>query len=272
MLCGPILTYNTHGLPWSKDQSYSICTWIKSIKPSIVCLQEVFLESVRTYYKDQLTRAGYTVVVPRDTGVTFLSSGLLTAFLDSDYRLVSDFFGTYAQFHNVEWFVNKGFHALCIACAKTSRRLTIINTHTQSDSEVGWFFRNTVHGIRKQQFHQIVEYAQGRKEPVLVAGDLNCEVSPHPHLRFLHPVSDNLIRKATFYSTGEDLDHIAWIPLQWARAKDGTGTGTGAACGFCDIERNGPVMESCTILQKPWSDHAPVLASVRIPYKHIKPS
>jgi endonuclease/exonuclease/phosphatase family metal-dependent hydrolase len=95
--------------------------------------------------------------------------------------------------------------------------------------------------------------------PILIVGDMNCEHSAHPHIRFLNPQASEVLQKRTFYSTGEDLDHIAWLPLQW----------TNPNCAFCDIERNGPRMVSCKILEKPWSDHAPVVATVYVPEKPI---
>jgi len=141
----------------------------------------------------------------------------------------------------------------------SSRRVQIINTHTQSNTEISWIFGNdTIRAIQKKQFQQIVDYVGKSPVPALIVGDLNCEQSPHPYVRFLQPFADPLLRKSTFYSTGEDLDHVGWIPLQWAR--DG--------CGYCDISRRGPTIESCTIYQKPWSDHAPLHISVRVP-RHL---
>ena len=251
-----ILTYNTHGLPWSKDESKPICGWIKKVRPAVVCLQEVFVESTRTYYKEQLERVGYTVRVPHDTNVALISSGLLTAVLEKEYDFISDCFCAYQQFHNVEWFANKGFHALRLLHKATRRRINIVNTHTQSDTEVSWWFgRAVVARVRRAQIEQILHFFDAEKFPVLVAGDLNCEVSPHPHLRFLHPDSCNLLRKATFYSTGEDLDHFGWLPLQWASEN----------CTFCNIDRLGPRLESCSIYSAPWSDHAPVIATIFLP-------
>jgi len=255
MLC-QILTYNTHGLPWSRDNSHPICDWIKTLKPEILCLQEVFLVQTREYYKEQLERYGYHVVIPHDQDTTFLGSGLLTAFLESDYTLRSQCFCSYQAYHNVECFANKGFLSTLLLHKASHRYLRIINTHTQSNTEVSILFGNDIiDAIQKKQLQQIVDYIGKCTIPALIVGDLNCEQSPNPYVRFLKPQSTHTIRKSTFYSTGEDLDHIGWIPLQWAR--DG--------CGYCDISRYGPIIESCTIFQKPWSDHAPLYVSVRIP-------
>jgi endonuclease/exonuclease/phosphatase family metal-dependent hydrolase len=256
-----ILTYNVHGLPWSKQNSVPICAWIKETQPSIVCLQEVFTESARAYYKDQLEREGYRVCIPRDSGVTLLPSGLVTAVREKDFQVLSDCFCPYLHYHNVELFANKGFHALQLRCLKTQRRCRIVNTHTQSDTEISWWWGTAVTTrIRRAQFQQILSYLHKCADPVLIAGDLNCEASPHPYVRFLKPPVGVPLRKSTFYSTGEDLDHIAWLPLQWARE----------GCHYCDVVQHGPQMESCVVYEKPWSDHAPIVANVRIPLRDPK--
>ena len=255
MLC-QILTYNTHGLPWSRNKTREICDWIKTLKPSILCLQEVFVNKNRDYYVEQLQRYGYHVIVPRDQDTSFLGSGLLTAYLESEYTLRSDCFCSYQSYHNVECFANKGFLSVVLQHRSSRRYVRIINTHTQSNTEISFFFgKLVIDNIQKKQFQQIVDYVGSTAIPALIVGDLNCEQSPNPYVRFLKPRTNHAIRKSTFYSTGEDLDHVGWIPLQWAR--DG--------CGYCDISRHGPTMESCTIYEKPWSDHAPMLVSIHVP-------
>jgi len=255
-----ILSYNVHGLPWSKQNCVPISNWIKSQRPSIVCLQEVFTKQARDYYKDQLERDGYKVCIPRDADVSLLPSGLLTAYLEKAYAFVSDCFCPYLAYHNVELFANKGFHSLRLRCLETQRVVHIVNTHTQSDTEISWWWgAATMMRIRRRQFQQIVEHFHTCNEPVLIVGDLNCEASPHPYVRFLK-LPGAPLRKSTFYSTGEDLDHIAWLPLQWVR--DG--------CHYCDVVRRGPQILQCTVFEKPWSDHAPVLATVYIPLRDTK--
>ena len=250
-----ILTYNTHGLPWSKDQSKEIAEWICTRRPQIVFLQEVFLSPVREFYKSYLERAGYRVCIPADQNVSMLPSGLLSAFLDSEYTLLNSCFCPYLSFHNVEWFSNKGFHCLHLQQVATRQKVHVINTHTQSDTEVSWWFgRQITHNIRKRQIGQILDHCRWYRDPVIVAGDLNCEISPHPYLRFLQSPCIT-VRKSTFYSTGEDLDHFCWLPLQWSRG----------ACTFCNIDKTGPQLRSCRIFDLPWSDHAPVLGDIFIP-------
>ena len=156
----------------------------------------------------------------------------------------------------MEWIANKGFHCVTLRHKPSGRRVIIVNTHTLSDTELGWVFGFEYFAkLRKSQYEQIVRFFQTSRTPVLIAGDMNCELSPHPHLRFLHPVTGNLMRKATFHATGEDLDHVGWLPLQWAPP----------GCSFCDVVRRGPRLLLCKVFQKPWSDHAPVYYAVRIP-------
>jgi mRNA deadenylase 3'-5' endonuclease subunit Ccr4 len=247
-----ILSYNTHGLPWSTDTTKPICQWIKSQQLPIVCLQEVFLDENRNYYKEQLERVGYTVVLPRDGIPGIMRSGLLTALLDKEYAVETDCFINYDSYHNVEHFSNKGFLMTSVRHKRTNRPLLLVNTHTQSDSFVSALFGTAViHRIRRIQAQQLLDACMERSGPALVIGDLNCEVSPHPYLRFLHLHSD--LKKHTFPSTGEDLDHIGWLPLQWA------------TCSFCDIDKQGPQLTACEIPSVPWSDHAPLLATVVLP-------
>lgn len=254
-----ILTYNVHGLPWARDCSREICEWIATRTPEIVCLQEVFLNRMRTFYTEHLTRAGYTVIRPRDEDVSILPSGLLMAV--RNYKVVSDCFYPYLTTHNVEWIANKGFHAVHLrrACGND---ITIVNTHTQADTEVSFLMggKPAMDAIRKEQLGQIVRHTDHIQHPVLVVGDLNCENSPHPHVRFLHPDMDVHIRKATFYHTGENLDHVAWLPLQYAPQN----------CTFCDIVRQGPRLVTCQVFERSWSDHAPVLCNIYVPLLRLK--
>ena len=111
-----------------------------------------------------------------------------------------------------------------------------MNTHTQSDTEVSWFFGRAVTArIRAKQAEQIYNYFRDTKNQVLIVGDLNCETEPFHGLRFLHPPGSIPLKKSTFYSTGEDLDHLA-----------------------CLTDRAEPRVLRCRIYDRPWSDHAPV--------------
>jgi endonuclease/exonuclease/phosphatase family metal-dependent hydrolase len=256
-----ILSYNTHGLPWSRDTTDNIVEWLGTMRPPIICLQEVFSEKNRQVYKEKLTRYGYSVSVPNDTNVTVLSSGLLTAVLEREYTILSECFCSFQDYHNVECFANKGFHTVRLLHKPSQRTIQIGNTHMQSNTEVSWWFGNAASDYRKKQIQQMLGYFSFTRDPVLIAGDMNCDASPHPYLRFLHPLGD-VQKKHTFYSTGEDLDHIAWIPIQWADDN----------CHYCNIHLLGPIMKSCELFQKPWSDHSPILAKIFVPKKTIVPT
>lgn len=239
MLCD-VLTYNIHGLPWSKPMNQEICDFLERIKPSILCLQEAFVPSVRLFYKHALERMGYRVFLPRDEEVCWLNSGLLIAVWDAEWHVESSCFCPYLDVHNVEWFSNKGFFLLRLRNKITHAYLELINTHTQSDTEVSWIFgRKTTDAIRKKQATQLVNFVRRRNSgtTTLVIGDLNCEASPHKDLCFLHPpTSVYPLKKATFYSTGEDLDHVAYV----------------------EGSQPAPHITRCRIYDVPYSDHAPV--------------
>jgi len=261
-----ILTYNTRGLPWIQNQSVDICEWLIRQKVGLICLQEVFLPTVRTYYKEQLERAGYKVYIPLDEGVSWLNSGLLTAILLSDYVGVSDCFYPYLTYHNVEIFANKGFYATTVVHKASGHNICFVNTHMQSDTEITLFLgKDGTHSVRKAQHQQLVDRLKGSADPVILIGDLNIEHSPLSSIRYMTLVEDSRLQKATFYSTGENLDHCAWFPLEWAH------TDAIRGCSFCDFNRRGPRLTQCQIYQVPWSDHAPVLFSVYIPLSLWKP-
>jgi len=256
MISCHIVTYNVHGLPWSRKYIFEIGTWLADKQIPIVFLQEVFTTSGRNAYRNYLERAGYRVFVPRDEGVAMLPSGLMVAVHSSKYEVVSECFQPYLYYHNVEVVANKGFYAIRLKELATNKEFYVVNTHTQSDTELTWFFgKRTMDLTRYKQGEQILQFFERITEPVLVVGDLNQETSIHPHIRFLHPPSTLPLKKATFFHTGEDLDHIAWLPLQYSQE----------GCGFCDIRKKGPQYLRCKVHELPWSDHAAVEAELLVP-------
>jgi len=250
-----ILSYNVRGLPWTRKYTHDICLWIGALLPDVVLFQEVFSRGLRTVYQVEMKAVGYDVFIPSDEGA-FLSSGLVTAVRrGSSVTVLSNIFLPYMSYHNVEIFANKG--AFFIHCLVDGKRLTIGNTHLQSTTELSWFFgKDIMNEYRKKQLKQVAEFIQCYRWPVILGGDFNCEQSPYSHVKFVRPA--NSLRKSTFYETGEDLDHIAWFPLQYAAPK----------CTYCGIQRYGPKIKRCTIFEKPWSDHAPVLFRLWIPLLH----
>jgi len=250
-----ILTYNTHGLPWSRGRFKEIAAWLSEQNADIICLQEVFTESAQLYYKNEMPRSGYDVLIPEDNGVTLIGSGLITMYKSSRFLCKSSIFCSYQDYHNVEWFANKGFHTMRLQ-EKRGRQLCIVNTHMQSSTEVSWIFgEKIINTIRRAQFKQITDFFAGLKAPVLIVGDLNCALSPYSEVRFLNVLHENRFHKSTFFSTGEDLDHVAWLPCQYAKP----------GCIMCDIERFGPKLRGCKIHQISYSDHAPILYNIQVP-------
>jgi len=246
-----VMTYNIHGLPWSKNQSREIVRYLSLTLPDVLCLQEVFTDRLRVFFVAELTALGYTVVVPRDEGVTLLRSGLLTAVHRSRFRVLSSCFYPYTVYHNLEIGANKGFHTVR-ASDGDGRRVLLVNTHTQSDTMFSAFGVSTVSATRLSQCSELVRWLEKDADPVILAGDMNCEVSPHPHLRFLR---DPVLRKATLPSTGEDIDHVAWIPTQWAPV------GT----AWCAFDTTGVKALAYRVDPIPWSDHFPVIVNVALP-------
>lgn len=258
-----VVTYNIHGLPWVSCPHQTIAEWLaEDVGAPLLCLQEVFTSRGRDILTRILEAHGYHVLSPLDGGVTFIGSGLLTAVHRSRYRVRTSCFQSFMAYKNVEIFANKGFHSLWLEDVGNGRRFYLVNTHTNSDPEVPWFNGNTYQEIvkvRRKQAEQILDYfeAKNTTDPVLVVGDLNQEVSLHPHLRSLQPVAfDPRLKKRTFLPTGQDLDHVAWLPLQWASR----------SCRFCLDQ--GPQLLRCRVHdQQPWSDHAPVEMVLHIPLR-----
>jgi endonuclease/exonuclease/phosphatase family metal-dependent hydrolase len=235
-----IMTYNVKGLPWCKDYIEDICLFVSKNMPDILCLQEVFTDRGRNFYKMFLEAIGYTVLLPNDTDVTLLPSGLVTAFLTRKFRLLSKVFCPYIDSHNLEWFALKGFHVLHLEQA--GRRFYIVNTHTQSDTIVSILRSHDIKFIRQKQTQQLLRFFEGTRDTVLIVGDLNCESEPTAGLRFLHPAGMAPLKKRTFFSTGEDLDHVA-----------------------CLLDRPQPTVGQVRIFNEPMSDHAPVTFHLTLP-------
>jgi exonuclease III len=250
-----LLSYNVHGLPWSKDQSASIVRYVSHIRPDVLCFQEVFTDKLRSYFSSELKAHGYTVVSPRDGGVTVLGSGLLIAF-STKYTLLGDCFYPYTIYHDIEIGVNKGFQTVRLL-SNEGRRYIVANTHLQSTTAFNILDRSsTVPAVLKAQMAEIVRWLEPLKDPVILAGDMNCEYSPHPHVRFLHHGSS--VKKSTFPLTGEDLDHVAWIPTQWAPP----------GVSWCRFDTKGIRAATYSVDPVDYSDHFPILVDLVIPEIH----
>jgi len=254
-----IVSYNTHGLPWSNQKPREISNWCIQQDPDVICLQEVFLQQMRDLYSSIFTKAGYIPIIPRDDSIALFRSGLLCLIKASRLYVVSHRFEPFLSYDLVETAVNKGFQRIVLQDRRTKQRCTIMNTHMQSttilticESKAG------IQRILRNQFDQMVnafpapcEYSV--KTPTFVVGDFNCEASPHCDVRFFYPAAP--LRKSTFPETGEDLDHIAWMPLQW----------THPGVPWCTMDRTGPKILSYTVTPLPYSDHYPILVDLWVP-------
>lgn len=250
-----VLTYNIHGLPWCKSYSSEILQWIQEHPVPILCFQELFTSAGRRLYAAELSKQGYQVLLPNDEGVSLFPSGLLIAVLPTEYTVLGTLFRSYLDYNYSDRFANKGFFGVHLK-DRQGNQFYLFNTHMQSDWE-GSVITGRSHTlrIRRKQAEQFLATCEYMRDPVLLIGDLNQEETLHPYLRFLHPLSSMPLRKATFIDTGEDLDHIAWLPLQYSAA----------GCGFCDIRRKGPQLQKIQIHALPFSDHAAVEAEILIP-------
>jgi endonuclease/exonuclease/phosphatase family metal-dependent hydrolase len=236
-----IMTYNVKGLPWCKDNIEDICVFLSKTNPDILCLQEVFTDRGRNFYKIFLEAIGYTVLLPNDCDVTWLPSGLVTAFKSHKFKLLSKVFCPYIDSHNLEWFALKGFHVLFLE-GVDRRKFYIVNTHTQSDTIVSILRSHDIRIIRQKQTQQLLRFFKGTRDTVLIVGDLNCESEPTVGLRFLHPADMAPLKKRTFFETGEDLDHVA-----------------------CLLDRPMPTVGPVRVYNEPMSDHAPVQFKIILP-------
>jgi len=135
----------------------------------------------------------------------------------------------------------------------TGRMITLMNTHTQSTTVATIFTsREGIQRILRDQMEQIVSTV--RKDlPAFLIGDFNCEASPHSDVRFFYPAAP--LRKSTFPETGEDLDHIAWLPLQWTQPGQ----------PWCNMDTTGPRIVSYNVTPLPYSDHYPILVDLYVP-------
>lgn len=249
-----VLTYNIHGLPWSNTNHNRLLAWVLQTEVPLLCFQEAFTATARTALR-RLETYGYRIIIPRDEGVTLFPSGLVTAVQTSEFDILNDTFRPFLYYSDVEVFANKGFQPLHLRHKASGNCFHIVNTHLQSDEELlTWTRYSYKKEVRRHQAQQIIDHCKDFRDPVLVVGDFNQESSLHANLRILHPPSTIPLRKATFFRTGEDLDHVAWMPLQWVGAKEG--------CAFCGVQ--GPTLEFCKVHPVTWSDHAPVEMKVQV--------
>jgi exonuclease III len=209
-----IFSYNVMGVPWFPDQwTEPLGIWIKDCIYDFVCLQEVFTLGRVNMVTKALEGEGYKIYRPNDfASSNILNSGLITAIKTSHWTLINDGFTKFNESIGAENLANKGFHWLLLK-HKSGLDFLLINTHMQADHPLHYFAGCTdTRPTRRKQVIQILDFLKDKKElKHLIVGDLNAEKEAHEDLIYLTG-SKNNIQKHTFWPTGEDLDHIAFVP------------------------------------------------------------
>jgi hypothetical protein len=244
-----IFSYNIRGLPFFPDSwTEPLGLWFEDCDYDIICLQEVFTQGRTNTMIKSLEKTGYSVLKPNDFAehANILGSDLITAVKSEKWHIVGDGFIQFTDFTGAENLANKGFHWLLIENKVNGSQLIIVNTHMQADHPCNYFSGCIdTRPIRRKQMIQIISFLEtvsGFKH--LIIGDLNSEVEPHEHIKYLTgPV--NGISKHTFEPTGEDLDHVAICEKIWNWSK--------------------PLVLEVSVLTKLWwSDHWPLHVVIRL--------
>jgi exonuclease III len=247
-----IFSYNIRGLPFFPDSwSNPLADWFNNTDYDCVCLQEVFTEGRIKMLTDSLKKNGYTVIKPNDFAKRYnlMSSGLLTAVKTERWSILEEGFHFYEHSTVIENITNKGFHWLKVTEKnkqnKQNKPILLINTHMQADHSINLFSGCIdTRPIRKKQAEQILKLIEHVKTNHLIIGDINCEIEPHNDFLYLTGRKTG-IQKHTFICTGEDLDHVAYIPK---------------------IMPKRPIVKEVSVLSKLWwSDHWPIFVIVELP-------
>jgi endonuclease/exonuclease/phosphatase family metal-dependent hydrolase len=137
---------------------------------------------------------------------------------------------------------NKGFFSVVLQHVN-GKKIQIVNTHLQSDSELSLLYNITriyyTNHVRTRQLEEIVKMYGTSELPTVIIGDLNQVGLIHPRIQNICCTHRDSI--VTFPSTGENLDHAAWI------------TGTGLL----------PHLQRCHVHNKvTHSDHSPIVFTI----------
>ena len=237
-------SYNIHGLPFISDSwCEPLAEWFTDTDYDFICLQEVFTQKRIDILTTSLNKNGYTVLKPNDfkERKNLLSSGLITAIKNTSWDIVSDTFIRYNESAGAELLANKWFHSIIVKHKKLGESVILINTHMQSDNPTTYFVGCLdTRPIRNKQTQQIYDYLNSEsKYRHFLVGDLNSEKEAHDELLYLTGPK-NGIMKHTFFSTGEDLDHVAILPKFWNSYTMPT------------------VKEIMVLTKLNWSDHWPI--------------
>lgn len=236
-----ILTYNIHGLPWCGTNIEAIAEWIfRDSGASIICLQESFSMDQRHIFQAAAHARRWTAHFPQDR--CWLGSCLrglecgsgLSIFTHPSIRVNG--IPVFEAFHGsagVDALVKKGFFR--IHCRLGDYDFHVINTHLQSDMTDIPNIRINYPEVREGQQIQLY-VAASKLQNVFLTGDMNMQTFKW----FIRPDPRHHI---TFPETGEHLDHL----LMLARERN-----------------NVQHIETEYFDEAPWSDHIPVLFSIKI--------
>lgn len=241
-----IFSYNIHGLPYLPDSwTNPFCGWLKDCDYDFICLQEVFTVGRIEMLKKTMECEGYQVLKPNDfLSPNLLGSGLLTGIRKDSWMVLEDDFIQFKQSIGAENLANKGLHWFKLQHKINGEQIVLINTHMQADHPFNYFVGCTdTKPTRRTQVIQMIDFLKAHSNiKHIIVGDLNAEEEAHEDLKYITGPNNN-IRKHTFEPTGEDLDHVAYVPK------------------FCKMR---PITEKVAVLDRLWwSDHWPIDVVVR---------
>jgi len=236
-----IFSYNIQGLPYLPDSwTEPIALWLTGTDYDFICFQEVFTVGRFDMLKKRLELEGYLVYKPNDfIRSNILGSGLVTAIKKSRFSVLEEGFIQFKESIGAENLANKGLQWLKVSDSICGEQIMVINTHMQADHPFNYFVGCTdTKPTRRSQVVQLLEFLGSYpKMKHLVIGDLNADFEAHEDLLYLTGLRQG-IRKHTYESTGEDLDHVAIVPK---------------LCG------GNPVIHNVSVLDRVWwSDHWPI--------------
>lgn len=231
-----ILTYNLNGVPWQRVPLHAIAEWIfKVSKAHVICLQEVFSRKHRAYLVKRAEDEGWKALYPHDIScLPYLecSSGLLTLVHPSLKIMSRPVYEPYKVNHGADRFVSKGYFKVHLSNGLHTFQL--FNTHMQSDITNYSCYRLNYDCARSEQEKQLF-LAVSEEEFPLVIGDVNMS-----EFEWFDMV--DVEYHSTFPQTGEHLDHLLAVPGQIRKIEYAKTT-------YHD--------------NVPWSDHIPVVYTVR---------
>lgn len=201
-------------MPWCTDVARPALLWLFCQTPAeVVCLQEVFCESQRQTIRElcKQTRGQWTAVFPEDPcwvgrlipGFDSLS-GLAICY-KTPWRLQGPpIHGVFTKKGGWDGWIGKGWFGLRLQ--KQDVRLTVVNTHFQSDFTELPYFRYRYNWIRDSQEEELYAACLNLDNPV-VLGDFN-------QAEFEHFEKSCEDYRPTFPTTQEHLDHLLFVPTK----------------------------------------------------------